>query len=54
MPMQEVLAGLIVAGAVGYVVRRMRGRKDEAAPKGPDVPVSRLSRKRSKGESCGH
>ena len=49
---QEIMAGLIVVGAAVYVVWRLRGRK--AKPSGPDVPVSRLTRKRSDRDSCGH
>jgi hypothetical protein len=52
MPWQEIMAGLIVIAAGVYVVSRLRGRKEK--PQGPDVPVSKLTRKRSKHESCGH
>jgi hypothetical protein len=52
MPWQEIMAALIVVASGVYVIRRLRGRKDE--PQGPDVPVSRLTRKRSKRGSCGH
>jgi hypothetical protein len=52
MPWQEIIAGLIVVSAGVYVVLRLVGRREK--PQGPDVPVSRLSRKRSKRDSCGH
>lgn len=52
MPWQEIIAGLIVVGAAVYVAVRLRGRKDGSP--GPDVPVSKLMRKRTKRDSCGH
>ena len=52
MPWQELIAGLIVLAAAAYVISRFRGSKSE--PKGPDVPVSRLTRKRSRRGSCDH
>jgi hypothetical protein len=52
MPWQEIMAALIVVAAGAYVFRRLRGRRDK--PSGPDVPVSRLTRKSSKRGSCGH
>ena len=52
MPWQELIAGLIVFGAAAYVGWRLRGSNDK--PKGPDVPVSRLTRKRPKRRSCEH
>ena len=55
MPWQEIMAGLIVVGAGAYVVWRLRGRRDASASKGgPDVPISRLKRKRPRADSCGH
>jgi hypothetical protein len=53
MPWQEIMAGSIVVAAGAYVLWRLRGRK-EKPPSGPDVPVSRLTQKRSKPNSCGH
>ena len=52
MPWQEIVAGLIVVAAGAYVAWRLRGRKEPSG--GPDVPVARLSQKRSKRDSCGH
>ena len=52
MPWQEIVAGFIVVGAGVYVVWRLRGKRQK--PQGPDVPVSKLTRKRSKRQSCGH
>jgi heme/copper-type cytochrome/quinol oxidase subunit 2 len=45
MPWQQIVAGLIVAAAGAYVVWRFR-RKKQRRSQGPDVPVSRLTRKR--------
>jgi len=53
MPWQEIMAGLIVVAAGAYVVWRLRGRREKPSD-GPDVPVSRLTRKRSKRNWCGH
>jgi hypothetical protein len=52
MPWQEIMAGLIVAGAAAYVVWRLVGDR-KGASGGPDVPVSRLTRKRPPADSCG-
>jgi hypothetical protein len=52
MPWQEIIAGSIGAAAVAFVLWRLRGKKAEP-PGGPDVPVTRLSRKRPKRGSCG-
>jgi hypothetical protein len=49
---QEIMAGLVVVGAAVYVVWRLRGRKAKSS--GPDVPVSRLTRKRPDRGSCDH
>lgn len=54
MPWQEIVAGSIVIAAGIYVVWRLRSRRPEAPSEGPDVPVSRLTRKRRKPNSCGH
>ena len=53
MPWQEIVAGFIVVFAGAYVVRRLRGRKQKP-PGGPDVPLSRLKKKRHERDSCGH
>lgn len=55
MSWQEIVAGSIVAAAGVYVIWRLRGAKEE--PRGsdaPDVPVTRLTKKRPKSGSCGH
>jgi hypothetical protein len=52
LPWQELIAGLIVFAAAAYVVWRFRGSNSER--KGPDVPVSKLTRKRPKSGSCDH
>lgn len=55
MSWQEIVAGLIVLAAGAYLYRRFRGKRPSSAPKtGPDVPVSNLTRKRSKHNSCEH
>ncbi len=54
MPWQEIVAGLIVFGAGVYLYRRFRRKGGDSRPQGPDVPVSRLKRKRSPRDSCGH
>jgi len=55
MPWQEIVAGLIVLAAAAYLYKRFRGKRGSSAPQGgPDVPVSRLKRKRSSRDSCGH
>ena len=47
MPWQEIAAATVVLVAVGYLVRRFRGKSSAPGPKGgPDVPVSRLKRKK--------
>jgi hypothetical protein len=52
MPWQEIVAGSVVFAAGAYIAWRFRGRKESSG--GPDVPVARLIRKRSKRDSCGH
>ena len=55
MPWQEILAGFIVVAAAAYVASRLRGRADKPPrPGGPDVPLSKLTRKRPGRGSCGH
>ena len=47
--LEELAVALIVLAALGFVIRRMSGYvpKKKRAPKpGPDVPVSRLVRKK--------
>jgi hypothetical protein len=46
MPWQQIMAGLAVAAAGAYVIWRFRRKKDQRRSQGPDVPVSRLTRKR--------
>ncbi len=53
--LQDVLAWLVVAGALGYVWRRFRPRRRRTRP---DVPLERLTRKErasqpSGASSCG-
>ena len=40
--LQDVLAWLVVAGAIGYLLRRLRPRRPRLRP---DVPLQRLTRK---------
>jgi len=54
MPWQQIMAGLIVVFAGAYVIWRFRGKKKQRRSQGPDVPVSRLTRKRPPSDSCGH
>jgi heme/copper-type cytochrome/quinol oxidase subunit 2 len=54
MPWQQIMAGLIVVAAGIYVVWRFRRKKNQRRSQGPDVPVSRLTRKRPPPGSCGH
>ena len=54
MPWQEIVAGLIVLAAVAYLYKRFRSKRGSSGPQGPDVPVSRLKRKRPSRDSCGH
>ena len=55
MSWQEIVVGSIVAGAALYVLWRLRGAREEPRSSGtPDVPVSRLTKKRSKNGSCRH
>lgn len=51
MPWQDIMAGLIVVGAAAYVGWRLVGRRRDASG-GPDVPVSKLTRKRRRSDSC--
>lgn len=47
MPWQEIATGVVVLVAVGYLVRRFRGKSSAPRPTGgPDVPVSRLKKKK--------
>ena len=46
MPSQQIMAGLLVAAAGAYMILGLRRKKDQPRSKGPDVPVSRLTRKR--------
>jgi len=55
MPWQQIVTGLIVASASAYVIWRLRGKKrNQRRSQGPDVPVSRLTKKRPPSDSCGH
>lgn len=55
MPWQEIMAGLVVALACVYVIRKFRGKKSRRhRPGGPDVPLSRLTRKPPPSDSCDH
>ncbi len=54
MPWQEIVAGLVVFGAGVYLYLRFRRKRGGSTPQGPDVPVSRLKRKGSSRNSCGH
>jgi hypothetical protein len=55
MQWQPWVAGLIVALAGGYVIWRFRGKNErKRRPQGPDVPLSRLTEKRRKRDSCRH
>lgn len=51
MTFQEVLTALVVVTAAIYLVRKLGFSSSSREKKGPDVPVSALTRKRDERDS---